>query len=60
MLVPMIGGFVGSKSWPRIDFIGKTVLDGMAILLLIAFGRALRKRSLGTQPHDKCTSSLFR
>jgi hypothetical protein len=42
MLVPMIGGFVGSSSWPRIDLIGKSVLDVIAILLLIALGRVIR------------------
>jgi hypothetical protein len=42
MLVPMIGGFVGSSSWPQIDLIGKSVLDVIAILLLIALARAVR------------------
>lgn len=28
MLVPLIGGFVGSRSWLRTDLIGKSALDG--------------------------------
>jgi hypothetical protein len=47
MLVPMIGGFAGSGSWLRIDLIGKIVLDVIAILLLIALGRSIQKRSPG-------------
>ncbi|MGH9617225.1 MAG: hypothetical protein ACRD28_10835 [Acidobacteriaceae bacterium] len=45
MLVPMIGGFSGSGSWLRIDLVGKSVLDVIAVLLLIALGRAVRDRS---------------
>jgi hypothetical protein len=46
MLVPMIGGFAGSRSWRRIDLMGKAVLDVIAVLVLIALGRAIEKRSL--------------
>jgi hypothetical protein len=42
MLVPMVGGFAGSNLWPRIDLIGKSVLDVIAVLLLIALGRVVR------------------
>lgn len=42
MLIPMVGGFAGSNLWPRIDLIGKSVLDVIAVLLLIALGRVIR------------------
>lgn len=45
VLVPIIGGFAGSGSWLRMDLIGKIVLDAIAILLLIALGRSIQKRS---------------
>jgi hypothetical protein len=45
MLVPMIGGFIGSSSWLRIDLIGKVALDAIAIVLLIALGQAMQKRA---------------
>jgi hypothetical protein len=45
MLVPMIGGFAGSSSWLRIDLIGKAVVDVIAILLLIALGRLVQRRT---------------
>jgi hypothetical protein len=45
VLVCMIAGFGGSSAWPRSDIICKTVLDSLAILLLIALGRTLQKSS---------------
>ena len=45
MLVPMIGGYIGSSSWLRIDLIGKSVLDAIAIALLVVLGQAVLKRS---------------
>lgn len=44
-LVPMIGGFAGSSAWSRIDLIGKVIFDAIAILLLIALGRTVRRRA---------------
>jgi hypothetical protein len=44
ILVCIIGGFAGSRSWPRIDLIGKIVLDGIALILLIALGRKLNSK----------------
>ncbi|HEY4767244.1 MAG TPA: hypothetical protein VIH75_26480 [Candidatus Sulfotelmatobacter sp.] len=45
MMVPIVGGFAGSGSWPRTDRMGKTVFDLIAIFLLIALGRVLQNRS---------------
>ena len=44
-MVPIVGGFAGSGSWPRTDRMGKTVFDLIAIFLLIALGRVLQNRS---------------
>jgi hypothetical protein len=45
MMVPIVGGFAGSGSWPRNDLMGNTVFDAIAIFLLIAPGRVLQNRS---------------
>jgi hypothetical protein len=45
VMVPIVGGFAGSGSWPRTDRMGKTVFDLIAIFLLIALGRVLQNRS---------------
>ena len=45
MLVPIIGGFIGSSSWLRIDLIGKVVLNAITIVLLIVLGQAIQKRA---------------
>jgi hypothetical protein len=44
ILVCMIAGFLGSSLWPKIDLIGKTVLDVIAVLLLLALGRTHLRR----------------
>jgi hypothetical protein len=44
ILVCMIAGFLGSSLWPKIDLIGKSVLDVIAVLLLLALGRMHLRR----------------
>lgn len=45
ILVCMVGGFGGSSVWPRVDLIGKIVLNAIAVLALIALGRKLIRQS---------------
>lgn len=45
ILVCMIAGFLGSSLWPRVDVIGKWILDITAVLLLVALGWRLKRRS---------------
>jgi len=45
ILVCMIAGFLGSSTWPRIDVIGKSVLDIMAVVLLLLLGGLHFRRS---------------
>jgi hypothetical protein len=44
ILVCMIAGFLGSSLWPKIDLIGKSVLDVIAVLLLLVLGRVHLRR----------------
>lgn len=44
ILVCMIAGFLGSSLWPRVDVIGKSILDIVAVLLLLALGRVHFRR----------------
>ncbi len=46
VLVCMMGGFAGSSAWPRIDLIGKAVLNGIAVACLLALARTLSNRRL--------------
>ncbi|MGA7409369.1 MAG: hypothetical protein WBW33_02725 [Bryobacteraceae bacterium] len=41
ILVCMVGGFAGSSVWPRIDVIGKAVLNVIAVVSLLALARKL-------------------
>jgi hypothetical protein len=41
ILVCMLGGFAGSSAWPRIDLIGKAILNVVAAGCLLALGRRL-------------------
>ncbi len=50
ILVCMIAGFLGSSAWPRIDVIGKSILDIVAVILLLALGRVQQKRWLAPAP----------
>jgi hypothetical protein len=45
MLVCMTGGWLGASLWLRIDQIAQVVFDVAAIVLMIAFGRTLKKRA---------------
>jgi len=45
ILVCMVAGFLGSSLWPRIDLIGKSILDIIAVILLLALGRMRRRRT---------------
>ena len=44
ILVCMIGGLLGASTWLRIDQIAQAIFDLTAIVLMIRFGRALKKR----------------
>jgi hypothetical protein len=44
ILVCMISGFLGSSLWPKIDLVGKSVLDIIAVVLLLALGRIRLRR----------------
>ena len=44
ILVCMVGGFGGSSSWPRVDLIGKIVLNAIAVVALVALGRRLSRQ----------------
>ncbi len=46
ILVCMLGGFGGSSAWPRIDLIGKAVLNVIAVVCLLALARKLRNRQV--------------
>lgn len=46
VMVCMIGGFAGSSAWPRIDLIGKAVLNVIAVVCLLALARTLSNRRL--------------
>jgi len=41
----MVGGFGGSSLWPRIDLIGKVVMNLMAVILLVYLAIRQRNRS---------------
>ncbi len=45
ILVCMVGGFGGSSVWPRVDLIGKIVLNAIGVVALIALGRRLSRQS---------------
>jgi hypothetical protein len=49
MLVPMNGGLLAASAWLRIDKIAQAVFDLSAIVLMIAFGRALKKHEAALQ-----------
>lgn len=50
ILVCMIAGFLGSSLWPKIDLIGKSVLDIIAVFLLLVLGRVQLRRMVRTAP----------
>jgi hypothetical protein len=41
----MAAGFLGSSLWPRMDVIGKIILNIIAVIGMIALARAIRRRS---------------
>ncbi len=41
ILVCMLGGFLGSSAWPRVDLIGKVILNVIAVVALLALARRL-------------------
>ncbi len=47
-LVCMIAGFSGSSSWSRMDFIGKIVLNLIAILGFVLLALKIRRRETST------------
>ena len=42
ILVCMLGGFAGSSVWPRIDLVGKAILNVIAVVCLLTLARRLR------------------
>jgi hypothetical protein len=44
ILLCMSAGFLGSSAWPRIDLVGKLILNIIAVALLIRLGRVHRQR----------------
>lgn len=42
----MAAGFLGSSLWPRMDVIGKAILNVAALVGMIALARAIRQRSI--------------
>jgi len=50
ILVCMTAGFLGSSLWPRMDVIGKWILDIIAVILLAELGRVQRRRTVATAP----------
>jgi hypothetical protein len=46
MLVCMLCGFLGSSSWPEIDIIGKAVMNLIASVWMLWFGRRIQRRTL--------------
>jgi hypothetical protein len=44
-LVCMIAGFSGSSQWPRIDLIGKAILNVLAVIGLLVLAGRLRRRT---------------
>jgi hypothetical protein len=51
--VCILGGFLGSNYWPRIDLIGKIVLNVAAILLLLRLGGSVKRAALGANPSSQ-------
>ena len=43
-LVCMIAGFSGSSHWPRIDLIGKAILNVLAVVGLLLLAARIRQR----------------
>ena len=48
ILVCVIAGFSGSSHWPRIDLIGKTILNVLAVVGLLLIAGRIRRRSAST------------
>jgi hypothetical protein len=44
VLVCMAAGFGGSSVWPRMDLIGKGIMNVLAVVLLVMLGRAIVRR----------------
>lgn len=44
-LVCMAGGFLGSSWWPRVDIVGKAVLNVFAVLGFVSLARKIAQRS---------------
>jgi len=45
LLVCMTGGFLGAGSWPRLDVVGKAVLNVLAVIAMGALARRIRSRA---------------
>jgi hypothetical protein len=45
ILVCMLAGFMGSSTWPRMDLIGKAVLNVLAVYCLIILANRIRHRN---------------
>ncbi len=51
MLVCMLCGFLGSNAWPAIDLVGKVVMNLVALIWMLWFGRTIRRRGLRGAGH---------
>lgn len=54
LFTSMTAGFLGSSLWPRMDVIGKLILNILAVVGMILLGRAIRHRvgPLSTHPSE--------
>jgi hypothetical protein len=53
IVVCMAAGFSGSEGWPRIDMIGKIVMNIIAAVLLLLLGRNILHRSRTSAPLER-------
>jgi hypothetical protein len=47
LLVCMTGGFLGAGSWPRMDVVGKAVLNVLAVVAMAVLAARIRRRAAG-------------
>jgi hypothetical protein len=50
LLSSMAAGFLGSANWPRVDVMGKLVLNIIALAGMVALARSIRERPVGVTP----------
>jgi hypothetical protein len=50
LVFSMAAGFLGSASWPRVDVMGKLILNIIALAGMIGLALSIRGRSVGVAP----------